>query len=220
MNKLTELADLYLTDKGTKFDGCHNFTSVYNQILEPISNKAMNILEIGIFEGASAKMWRDYFPNSIIYCCDIHTSYVKSLENEDRIVPFIMDQGSRNELTSKPKSLNMEFDIIIDDGSHQMNHQQLSFGILFKYLKSGGYYIIEDLHTSLNLNYTSKFDGYDNSTLNMFRIYEETLKWESSFINESELNYLNETTNNVNVYGWDNQLNKEKMSITSIIHKK
>ena len=40
-----------------------------------------------------------------------------------------------------------DFDIIIDDGGHTMKQQQISLGILFFAVKSGGYYVIEDLHT-------------------------------------------------------------------------
>ena len=38
------------------------------------------------------------------------------------------------------------YDIIIDDGYHGSKHQQISFNVLWDSVKSGGYYIIEDLH--------------------------------------------------------------------------
>ena len=38
------------------------------------------------------------------------------------------------------------FDIIVDDGSHASYHQQLTMLKLFPLVKSGGLYIIEDLH--------------------------------------------------------------------------
>lgn len=40
------------------------------------------------------------------------------------------------------------YDIIIDDGSHMVRHVIASFEALFPYLRRGGLYIIEDLHTS------------------------------------------------------------------------
>src|SRR5262249_19201573 len=39
----------------------------------------------------------------------------------------------------------IEFDLIIDDGSHRPDHQQITFGFFFKKLKTGGLYFIEDL---------------------------------------------------------------------------
>ena len=40
---------------------------------------------------------------------------------------------------------NVEFfDIIIDDGSHNLSDMIISFKFLFKYLRKSGFYIIED----------------------------------------------------------------------------
>lgn len=38
--------------------------------------------------------------------------------------------------------------MIVDDGSHIPSHQMASWHYLFKTLKPGGIYVIEDLHTS------------------------------------------------------------------------
>ena len=40
------------------------------------------------------------------------------------------------------------FDIIIDDGGHTMKQQITSFTYLLPKVRSGGLYVIEDLHTS------------------------------------------------------------------------
>jgi len=37
------------------------------------------------------------------------------------------------------------FDVIIDDGSHRPDHQQISLSFFFRKLKKGGLYFIEDL---------------------------------------------------------------------------
>ena len=47
------------------------------------------------------------------------------------------------------------FDIIIDDGSHQSKHIIKSFNFLFPYLNTNGIYVIEDLQTS----YIPRFGG-------------------------------------------------------------
>jgi len=41
--------------------------------------------------------------------------------------------------------LNVKFDIIVDDGSHDMNDIKISLDVLFPFLKEGGLYLIEDL---------------------------------------------------------------------------
>jgi hypothetical protein len=44
---------------------------------------------------------------------------------------------------------NPIFDIIIDDGGHTVKQQRVSIETLWAQLKSGGYYIVEDLHTNI-----------------------------------------------------------------------
>ena len=39
-----------------------------------------------------------------------------------------------------------DFDMIIDDGGHTMEQMQVSLNYLWDELKSGGLYVIEDLH--------------------------------------------------------------------------
>lgn len=61
---------------------------------------------------------------------------------------FNVDQENSTELIAFIETVGQDFDIIIDDGGHTMNQQITSFKILFPALKSGGIYVIEDLHTS------------------------------------------------------------------------
>lgn len=54
------------------------------------------------------------------------------------------------------QSVGPEFDIIIDDGCHIVEHQITSFKTLFPLIKPKGMYIIEDLHTSYWKEYGGK----------------------------------------------------------------
>ena len=38
-----------------------------------------------------------------------------------------------------------KFDLIVDDGSHLVHHMMTTFNCLFKYVRPGGIYIIEDI---------------------------------------------------------------------------
>lgn len=214
---LTDIANKYMTDKGTRHDGMHNFTSAYEVVFDDIKDNIESLLEIGILSGSSIRMWRDYFTNAQIYGVDIHQEYVNGVKDEDRIIAMQGDQ-------SKPLIPILgdlkDLDVIIDDGSHQMDHQQRTFGELFRLVKPGGIYILEDLHTSLNPNYTDKFGGYEKSALNMFTMYEETGEWRSDFISDDDLEYIQNNTSKMEVYGWENPNNKEGMSITAVIWKK
>jgi len=160
---LTELANLYGSDKGTVGPtaecDAHNYTDVYEAYIERDRQAAVTILEIGLgvvgerwdallvqgrnTGGASLKMWYDYFPNGRIFGIDVNPC--PYLDN-DRIKTFVADQGSVHELEAfVAASKGVCFDIIIDDGSHHPEHQQISLSFFFKKLKSGGLYFIEDL---------------------------------------------------------------------------
>jgi len=118
-------------------------------------------------------MWNEYFPNAIIY----------GIENNPRIKfdgskikTILCDQTNRHFLDNYFTENKIEADIIIDDGGHKMTEQQISFSTLWKYVKSGGFYVIEDLHTSQS-GYKIKngsFIDYIPTTLDV--IQNENLK--------------------------------------------
>ena len=60
----------------------------------------------------------------------------------------MVDQSNPEQMNRFMAQVGGDFDIIIDDGSHIVAHQIISFKTLFPYLKSGGIYVIEDLFSS------------------------------------------------------------------------
>lgn len=144
---LDQLALKYGTDKSSKW---HNYTPVYEKYFSPIRHKSLRILEIGFFKGASARMWESYFPKSDLFFIDINKKLVDkySIGLSKRCKCFVFDQSNTKSLSSFLDQVKTQFDIIIDDGGHTMDQQIKSFKNLFSSLKSGGIYIIEDLHTS------------------------------------------------------------------------
>jgi hypothetical protein len=202
-NPLTQLANRYRSDKGTRktmgWEGDrHHYTTVYHQYFDKIRLEKLKFLEIGIGGGPSLKIWRNYFPNAEIYAIDIDDfSYL----NEKNLTCLQADQSNRDDLKKAMDTIG-GVDIIIDDGGHYMNQQQISFGFLFKYVKSGGYYFIEDLHTSYwpyngfasvygDIPIDTNADR-SNSTLNMIRKYIDTKKIRSDFMTPDEISYLNQ----------------------------
>lgn len=191
---IEEIANHYETDKRASD---HNYTEYYEQYFEAIRDKELNVVEIGIlrhparpYEGASLLLWRDYFENSIIHGIDINDH--KSMEQK-RIKIHIADQGNREQLTDVFNSIGNP-DVIIEDGSHYMHHQQISLAHLFKTLKSGGIYVVEDLHTSHPqppfppLGF--QLSEADTRTLDMLIEFNETGKMNSIFMTEEEQQYL------------------------------
>lgn len=148
MNNLTRLANLYNSDKGDTYKCAHHYTAHYAEIFEPYKKKNnLSLLEIGLnrddcSDVPSLKMYRGYFGSKAkIFGFDIRPEFKKF---EDRgFSIYIGDQSSPEDLAHCAKH---SYDIVIDDGSHASSHQQITLRELWKTVKSGGVYIIEDLH--------------------------------------------------------------------------
>lgn len=167
-NVLTQLAEKYGLDKSIS-TGCHNYIPSYIKIFKSGRHDVKNLLEIGIGSlengqmggltgpvatkfnyktGNSLKCWEEYFPNSNIYGIDI---FPHSELDINRVKTFVADQSNEEQLKTVIDTINAPLDIIIDDGSHQGEHQVLSFMYLHKYLSPKGKYVIEDIQPE-NIN--------------------------------------------------------------------
>ena len=131
------------SDKSSKHN---NYGKFYSQVLESERSLYKNVLEIGIWKGASLKVWKDYFTNATIYGVDIIPDCKKY--EEDRVKVNIGSQVDSIFMDKVAASCpGKSFDLIIDDGSHLMSHMKSTFDHMFQYVKPQGYYIIEDLGT-------------------------------------------------------------------------
>lgn len=140
------------SDKGTRPIGmpasANGYGYIYSLIFEEYRSTATHICEIGIHEGSSLRASSTFFKSAQIHGLDIADL---SRYETDRITTHNVDQSSDIELTvfrEKMKKEGIQFDIIIDDGSHDVSHQQLTFGLLFELVKPGGLYVLEDLGSS------------------------------------------------------------------------
>ena len=128
-----------------------HYPDVYGEWFKEGRESVKSMLEIGIYKGGSLNAWATFFPNAKIFGIDVKKR--KWEFASDRIKTFI--GGQEDEGFLEKVFGETTFDIIIDDGSHQMGHQKKSFELLFKKLVPGGMYVIEDLHSS----YWPKFGG-------------------------------------------------------------
>lgn len=150
MNRLTEIANKYNTDKGTnqccdnKRKG-HGFTEFYYEYFKDLKHPV--ILELGVWEGASIKMFNDFFNGDCeIHCVDIDPK--RNIESIGDNVHFhLLDLGNEKQLSEFVKKMgDISFDIILDDASHLIYHQMLAYSFLRKLLNKNGMYVMEDLH--------------------------------------------------------------------------
>jgi hypothetical protein len=145
MKTLQEIYEKYADwnggDKGTH----HSYIEVYEK--EMSKTKKISLLEIGVQFGHSIKMWKEYFENSWVGGIDINLNNL-SFDNLDNV--FLCD-GTNKEQINKTLG-NKKFDYVIDDASHTLKDQILSFDIFYPKIKSGGKYFIEDVANDENLN--------------------------------------------------------------------
>jgi len=213
MGQLTTMAS-GRTDKGLPG---HGYTSIYEGFLVQWRYEPIRIMEIGIAGGGSLKLWYDYFPQASIFGIDIEDA--KQFENS-RVKTCIADQSKRDQLEKCVKQFGGAFDLLIDDGGHAMDQQQISLGYLFRYVKSNGFYFLEDIHTSLPEAYPGFGVSADekNTTLTMLAKYIRSVpaRFESKYMLPVEAAYLDAQVE----YASLNFLNNEGHSIMCVIKKK
>ena len=211
VGELTRLAGVK-TDKGVTV---HHFTEVYERFFSPLQRTASKVFEIGIAGGGSLEMWRDYFPKAVIYGIDI---YPKTEMDSDRVKTFVADQSDRAQLAAFIDRFGGGYDIIVDDGGHSMEQQQVSVGYLFKYVKPGGFYVIEDVHSSLP-EFWSGFgveEGSGNSTFTMLTRFISSGLLESAYLAPAEAKYLARNIEFCNLFSRNNRFR----SLTCILKKR
>lgn len=140
---LDNLAIKHKSDKSSRF---HNYAVKYEKILSPFRESFLSVLEIGVAQGQSIRMWTDYFTKATIHGADISKASESCESYSNRIKFHLMDQ--RNEAQLKNLQQFSPFDLIIDDGNHLWMEQILTFNTLFPYVRKGGIYIVEDTSTS------------------------------------------------------------------------
>lgn len=216
-NDLDELAIQFNTDKGPQD---HNYTKIYDRLFSSLKNDSISFLEIGFFHGQSARMWDAYFKNAknLDFIDITHNAYSHFYNLSDRCTLSMVNQEIPEELSNFMASRTEGYDIIIDDGGHTMNQQIVSFKCLFPYLKKGGIYIIEDLHTA----YFNSFGGLYSSSHNVGSEFKADM---SSFghvlyKNSNTIQFLQDMIHYVNYRGartWCADINKTSESITNEI---
>jgi hypothetical protein len=127
-----EIAEAF-ENNGSDKEWNHNYAHGYAKIL--FDQNVKNLLEIGLanntIEKTSLNAWTSLFPEANIFGKNLKT--------------FNIDQSDYGALVKWARELGIEFDVIVDDGSHQFEHAKASFEALFPFIAKSGVYIIEDV---------------------------------------------------------------------------
>lgn len=135
-NPLSELGERYQPTKQL-----HNYLVYYWMHFRDIRFDVRKVVEIGVQTDRSIRMWEEFFPNATIYGIDIDPA-CKRFEGGRRRI-FVGDQGDADFCARVIRETGA-VDIVIDDGSHRVEHQLASFRALFPAMTDHGIYVIED----------------------------------------------------------------------------
>ena len=127
------------------------YFDVYDKYFEKYKGFPIRVLEIGVENGGSLRMWKEYFgPKSEIVGIDINP---KCKEFECPGIKIYNGDQSNVEFLREIREKELPFNIIIDDGGHFPVQQITSWVHLFKHLTPNGIYLIEDVGTSYMKEY-------------------------------------------------------------------
>lgn len=135
----------YFTDKGTD----HTYMDFYGQYFSKYKSD-VKLLEIGIMSGGSVYLYSKYFKKYDLTAIDLNNTFFfeqrpfhDALLNDPNIHLYFKTDSTDTEFT---KDISDEkYDIIIDDGHHEIGTQLSTFKNWFPKTKKGGMYFIEDV---------------------------------------------------------------------------
>ena len=158
-SELCELGKKYDTDKSsqrnnvTDYRHCHPYTLFYESLFKNSKDKNLIIAELGILDGGSLRMWQEYFANAELYGFEYNNDLITNFKqkfNNDRITLSTIDVTNNDSIIKAFSELNILYDVIIDDTTHQFEDQIRVIENTYQYLKPGGIMIIEDIFKSYN----------------------------------------------------------------------
>lgn len=179
-NKMFELIELYEKNNHTSdkwgIDGnTHSYLTIYDKIFNRLKNNNNKILEIGVYKGDSLNLWAEYFTNSKIYGVDCHISQI-DVDFHDNVGIIEVPDAYTIETIKILHSIG-RFDIIIDDGSHRIEHQKYIIENYCDLLTENGILIIEDavcwIDDGLKIDNINILMGYFSEDLKAFSYYDD-----------------------------------------------
>lgn len=158
---ITDLFRTYGLDKGDQptepWMWPMNYGPAYDALLGPLRDEPITLLELGYGEydpvaknhdnpdlgGRSARVWRDFFTQAQIHVADITPK-----NNIPDGVHFHCGSQADPEFLRSVYLQAGPFDVVIDDASHTSSLTVAAFKGAWPYLRPGGLYFVEDLHSS------------------------------------------------------------------------
>lgn len=145
MASLVEIAQLH--SSGNPVTKPLRYYQIYEQELREEGLDPISILEIGVYEGESTKIFSMRYPFAHIVALDLTLKDI-DFSDHSNVSYLQCDQTDKAKLKAIiEEHFPTGLDLVIDDASHLGHLSKLTFDCVFPYLRSGGLYIVEDWGT-------------------------------------------------------------------------
>ena len=134
----------------------HGYLSAYEALLGHRRGEALWILEIGVQRGYGLMTYEDCFERAEVVGIDVAPMCVPSdFRRAELVVMDAYDAAARDRFFTE----RGDFDLIVDDASHQSARQIELLGALFARVRPGGYYVVEDVECGFEPYYGGNPEG-------------------------------------------------------------
>jgi len=119
------------------------FTLGYYPAYERLAREigpAGHVLEVGVYQGDSLKMWQQLFPDGVVAGADCDASCTWP----DGTVRIVADQDSGEMAEAARAASPGGWDLVVDDASHHGALSGRTFALLWPQVRPGGWYVLED----------------------------------------------------------------------------
>ncbi len=128
-----------------------SYFQVYEQVLGQYVGKDITFVEVGIYNGGSLFMWREYFgPRARIIGIDLNPA-ARQWESHGFEI-FIGSQSDPDFWRDFYAKVG-RVDVLLDDGGHTNRQQLITVHESLPHIKDGGVLLVEDVHASYMLEF-------------------------------------------------------------------
>jgi hypothetical protein len=145
----------FLNHSGPVIHKWFHYFDVYEKHFDRFRGTSVNFLEIGVDQGGSHEMWRDYFgPRANILCMDDRDL---SHRVKPEVAKFYRGDQADRKLLEAIVNDNGPLDVVLDDGSHLSSDMIATFEVLYPLMSPTGVYMVEDVSCVYKKRYNGGF---------------------------------------------------------------
>ncbi len=134
------------------------YFEIYENVFKNYKNRDITFVEIGVHNGGSLEIWRNYFTKgSKIIGIDINHECKKFEDKNRNIEIYIGNQSDENFWRDFFEKVG-QVDVILDDGGHTNLNQIITTANVIKNIRDDGVLLVEDVHTSYMKHYNSNLN--------------------------------------------------------------